>query len=387
MVFRFHRLSSFAHDLIAEKDQQTSQNSLIHTIHRTPLPPTTMMIFGRRTAMVALCMSVAIWATMNYGILELRPPSGQKEDGLKHETLRLSDFPDAPVSPYEQRNPGETLPKWATKPFFMRQVCFVHVGKTAGSSVGCLLGFELHCEKEVRHIPKGTLPMSTQHTIHNSVHDCPDEQDYYLFAVRDPLQRMMSWFVYERPSTSRFEENEHCIQKRKELFEECPYSTINDLAELGLGENPDGVVSEICRDRARQAISGEVGYCRHNKYNYGYFANAIPKDGKILAIRTKHLQEDWNSAEAYLTEHLPEGGSPPLVGEEVFPKRNPSTKSYADTHLSIPARKLLCEALCPDIQVYKDLLDRALNLTPEQYADSLDELRRSCPKQARKSTC
>lgn len=54
------------------------------------------------------------------------------------------------------------------------------------------------------------LPEVTNHLMHNSVNDCSTisnstQQLLYMFSVRDPVSRMMSWFTYERPLTPKWE--------------------------------------------------------------------------------------------------------------------------------------------------------------------------------------
>eukprot|EP00956_Cyclotella_meneghiniana_P044087 scaffold301518_cov109-Cyclotella_meneghiniana.AAC.2 len=118
--------------------------------------------------------------------------------------------------------PHETLPQWAIKsppstlyppPYTIpasKRVCLVHVGKTAGSTVGCRLGFNLHCERD-RTVAPGLLPRYTTHMFHTNVYDCPDDDTanvdgdsdsttgYYLFVVRNPLTRIQSAFSYDKP--------------------------------------------------------------------------------------------------------------------------------------------------------------------------------------------
>jgi hypothetical protein len=100
-----------------------------------------------------------------------------------------------------QKNPAEQVPE--------KNICFVHVGKSAGSTLSCSLGF-LHgrCKKWRRDgsyvikIPKapGLLPDSVTNMIHNGWNDCMDQTfSYFLFVVRDPIKRLQSWFTYESP--------------------------------------------------------------------------------------------------------------------------------------------------------------------------------------------
>jgi hypothetical protein len=437
--------------------------------------------------------------------------------------LRIEDYPPRPESPYETRWPGERLPRYFERPFFLRQHsyplrgCFVHVGKTAGSSVGCAVGFQLHCRKELRH-PRGYLPRLTARLLHSDVNDCTAEEDYYLLSVRDPLERIQSWYVYEE-------------KKLQELYANCSFPTLNDLAERGLEtykkhrervreasgnaslptgadsaagsksrrerdgsvgsrragyDDDDGDEAEAnytirggvdddrdhddgeadrnaasatvppprplasvrCRFKARRVIRGTEKIGSHAYYNYARYMTQIPDGAAVGVIRTPHLVQDWNSMEAYLTDRVrdverqagraaddntrhaqpssrnplaslwtPRRPDPPPVqitrlgSKNRTPRRaaavlpnetgasasateelpSPSSSAEAATdgvqgderrHLSPLARELLCEALCDEIQVYKRILRRAVNLGAADVRESLDELRRTCPREA-----
>ena len=56
-------------------------------------------------------------------------------------------------------------------------------------------------------------------------------------------------------------------------------------------------------------------------------------------------------------------------------------------YLSEDAKVVLCETLCNDIQVYKVILKRAQNIRKEQYIESIEELMKSCPKEAIEEHC
>ena len=47
----------------------------------------------------------------------------------------------------------------------------------------------------------------------------------------------------------------------------------------------------------------------------------------------------------------------------------------------------MCGALCNEIQVYKDILRRAINLDEDDVAASLEELKEVCPVEAKHSSC
>jgi hypothetical protein len=434
---------------------------------------------------------------------------------VRETALRIEDYPPRPESPYETRWPGERLPRYFERPFFLRQHsyplrgCFVHVGKTAGSSVGCAVGFQLHCRRELRH-PRGYLPRLTARLLHSDVNDCTAEEDYYLFSVRDPLERIQSWYVYEE-------------KKLQELYANCSFPTLNDLAERGLetykkhkervreasgnaslpmgadslaatsasrrernslkgsggsrrggyddddGEEeqanstirdgdddkeeedlnaasatvppPRPLASVRCRFKARRVIRGTEKIGSHAYYNYARYMTQIPDGAAVGVIRTPHLVQDWNSMEAYLTERVrqvekqagraaddntqkrdwpssrnplaslwtPRRPDPPPVQISRLGSKNRTPRRAAEAvtnetgasalatevgiaaagfqgderrHLSPLARELVCEALCDEIQVYKRILRRAVNLAKADVRESLDELRRACPREA-----
>jgi len=158
--------------------------------------------------------------------------------------FRIEDFPQPPPSVFTNRT-GYAQPRWATKYFFLPQpnktagdksLCFVHVGKTAGTTIACYLGFRYRSEQAFV-MPQGRLRDNTVHAFHNWVNDCPDDDDYYLFATRDPISRIKSWFTYERPMNNfNWAPGEEGMQQKR-LFIDCPFPHLNDLAEKGLKIN------------------------------------------------------------------------------------------------------------------------------------------------------
>lgn len=198
---------------------------------------------------------------------------------------------------------------------------------------------------------------------------------YYLMALRNPLHRIQSWFTYERP----VKQAGAFYNLKKPLFVDCPFSTINDLAEQGL--RADGNATAECHDRAWAAISGTEMHMRHNYYNFGYYLGQTPPNATLLAIRSEHLTEDWRSIERLID------GDEKSVDDEMFKHRNPSHKNEEDKYLSDESKLLLCQALCQEIQTYKEILNRSINLSEEQVQESLTELAEECPTEVRQSTC
>ena len=242
-------------------------------------------------------------------------------------------------------------------------VCFVHVGKTAGSTMACYLGFRYECGDNF-FIPPGRLPKVTTHLMHTIVNDCQDHKfQYYLFSLRNPLTRIISWFQYEK---IKEDQKDKYYNAKAPLFVEC-YSTLNKLAEEGLDKT--GSKKSVCQERAISAIKGKQGYIAHNFYNFGFYLDQIVPNSRIVAMRTEHLTEDWDSVEAIF------GGTYKFT----MPVQRKNVSRRREDPLSPLAIANLCGVLCEEFQVYKAILRRAENLTPEQVTLSMAEVQESCP--------
>lgn len=95
-------------------------------------------------------------------------------------------FEKSPIdisSSFESHWPGSNIPNWATKKINYdipkeQEICFIHVGKAGGSTVGCSLGFSLHCDddhrgmdnsvqiEQIEHLSKSLLAKLTTHIFH-----------------------------------------------------------------------------------------------------------------------------------------------------------------------------------------------------------------------------
>lgn len=316
------------------------------------------------------------------------------------------------------------LPHWAYKMQFMEQpgdipddkrICYVHVGKTAGSTLACYLGFHSdHCVTgenntyslnipstkdllaaydTIQHmIPSNSiLPHRTTSMIHKDSDSCledkgkVDAMSYYLFIVRNPYQRLQSWFEYERINDLVGNPSSASYQIKKPLFIDCNYQTLNDLGgKTGLGAKNN----TLCSRRAFRAVSGIIGYQTHNYYNYQYYYDKVLNDHtnhpNIIVIRTEHMEYDYNEIE---TNILYNQNGPPLSSNFTFTHKNKSPKSLDDMYIDPIAKDNICQALCRDIQIYKTILQNAENLNKNDYATSMHELSSDCPKQVATKQC
>jgi hypothetical protein len=287
-----------------------------------------------------------------------------------------------PVSSYELRWPRYKLPFWSTKITYgaskpERSVCFVHVGKAAGSSVGCSLGFQLHCDPEFANasIP-GLLPLSTTNMMHNDVNDCALDHDYYLFTVRNPIERIKSWWLYDLKYLDGVRKGD------------CPFPTLNDLAEIGLSQQPYKTTKE-CHRMAMSVVRGELKYGNHAYHNYRYYLQQVPFNATLAAIRAEHLLQDWNAMEKHLagTSASKDREVEPVVVRQLPSANENKMYNPQDKYVSEAGTSWLCAALCDEIQAYKHILGRAANLRPTDVDQSLRELRSTCPREVDQAAC
>lgn len=310
-------------------------------------------------------------------------------------------------SPYEQIFVVNRLPTYQKKKSPEAQqiettisptdrICFVHVGKSGGSTVGCAIGFGLHCKNNTKMMD-GLLPRRTTNMFHADVYDCYDESAYFLFVVRNPLERIKSAFLYERPyGVNWLKDNfPEYYEKRKAFYMDCPFRFMEDWVQIGLlgktgSKGKEYRVSETCKEIARQAVWGTRHYQEHLYFNYQFHLEGLPDNAKVLTIRNEHLMNDWNQVEQYI------GGEKDIIthdnAQAAFPvinKKNmtkdPSVKvdPYSSPkYLSEESVHTLCRHLCNEIVNYKKILRRSVNLNYLQIEESITELRGSCGKYA-----
>jgi len=354
-----------------------------------------MMYIKVISSLVSICLVwfelVGINSNNKMPSLKIRPDQSvedarnnqSREQQHEHKTrIQKIDHVD---SPYEAIWPGEYLPSWAKKDVNFdvpagEEVCFVHVGKAGGSAVGCSLGFSLHCADTVR--VKGVLPKKATNTFHKMVYDCHDRSAYFLFVVRDPIDRVRSAFNYERPDLDC--DDKDYLQRMARFYFDCPFYHFEEYVKNGLKVSGDA--SESCNRIARDALNGRLPYHRgpdHFYFNYHYYYKAVPQDAPILVIRNEHIEQDWNSVERLL------GSNRDRLNPQVsFPRNNVNSwSSEEDLYLSPESILILCHALCNEILVYKKILGGAQNINEEQLQASLAELEAKCPIEAVADEC
>lgn len=93
------------------------------------------------------------------------------------------------------------------------------------------------------------------------------------------------------------------------------------------------------------------------------------------------MVEDWNSVEKFL------GGKADALQPSDIPVNNAHAKNMTELFLSDSSKFILCQTLCNEIQVYKDIIKRAINFNDNDRHATIEELLKSCPKEAMSSAC
>lgn len=338
------------------------------------------------------------------------------------------------------------------------KMVLVHLGKTAGSSITCMLHPSLYNSGKGNSQcdPSDYQPSAISNIVNKRIHletapvqdgEYDNDYDDFLITMRNPIERIVSWFYYIHPS--------YPPQKFKRHIDGCDgYSTIfqcwdsiQAMAEDGLRFDFDFGVSATektetnstnnttiwtnrnsaskseCELLAQELVIG-TRKCWHNYYNYNFTygrllqqeaasASSSSSDhqkrgrGKsrkrkrkrkvtIYAIRTEHLEEDWREIDRILGGAGSGSGSDSNSSHSSNVKslrknswggggtgKSSSSKVGPNKTLSYAGRSNLCRALCNEIQIYKGLLQLAINIDRDGENESLDELIATCPDESR----
>lgn len=248
-------------------------------------------------------------------------------------------------------------------------VVFVHVGKAGGTSA--------------RKNFHKTFENSSLKTSYVHCHK-PDVENFdtFIVTIRNPIDRMISWFHYVHPKNNRF------TPHFTEIFD-C-YEQVNDLATNGLEQTPKELNG--CQKLARNLISGSAPSHFENTHitrNYKFYTSELlsqSKNKNIYVLRTEHLSNDWvNTAKDLILKT----GTSIEVHEEVQHITHRKGKNPVVTSKDISKKGIqnACFFLCSEIQLYKKLLNRAINLNANDRSESLEDLAKYCPKEAKSLTC
>jgi hypothetical protein len=301
---------------------------------------------------------------------------------------------------------AQILPDWKTN--MSRNILFVHVGKAGGETIKSILSAGCHSRKNKRRKAKclQQLPNSTISDTIQSYFHClsmpPGAANYstsYLYNLRHPVDRTISWYRYiapqnchkddpKSPSCSTawaMSQNPHNGWE-SDFFGRC-FPTVEDWAQalaLGLAmpttpktttasnsfpmmmatSNSSSSNHTDCSELAWSSLAGNIdinkhGVAAHMVFNFRYYTKkTIGKfpSKEVLVVRTENLWQDLGDLDRLLGGDGAFGhlhGSSVTHGSENYKNRRSISESGA---------KLLCCALQDEMNIFRDLMNRATNL-------------------------
>jgi hypothetical protein len=347
--------------------------------HRVPVVMNVIIDSGMKTRkkLPLLIASLLFFAVAFQFFLPLKALNRTQDTSFL--THQHQDFHNANVKKLSTRNVSDK--KYNDSPVLSSSFCFVHVGKTAGGTISCRLSARLgkSCPKESLQSRNGFTRKALGKLHKNKDWGCTKNRKsipkIFLFALRDPVERIRSWFTYEHPRLGHVQE----MEGNRPYLYNC-FDTLDELSRVGLqvalhGPSSNNGSSLSCAQRAWKAITGQEGFQYHNAYNYQYYfdwaTHIAPTNMTIMAIRSEHLEEDWNRLQKLY-------GQPVDANTKYFESVQRHA-SHGNVTWEAQVLPNLCLALCEEIHLYQHLLQESINLTPQQKSKSLEEMETKCP--------
>ena len=381
-----------------------------------PVQPLAVVLFVLR-----LCVPLAVYWVRVGSQLLLNISS--KMEGVDHGLVEYE---------YEivlKHNAFDSFDATANATALPSRYCLVHVGKTAGSAVSCEVSNqarpELHCSKAYVYGSPSALRRAYAGKTHmwggrRFCETSPGGFDSFVVTLRNPLERLVSWYRYEHPrndyDVGQFESKCSRRLHRWERNGKGCFETLDAFAKsstLPAQLRGNATLARRgkpwdCRELAFDVASGKQPCPGHNHFGYVYYENKMRTildetgvadqvnssaplyDTTVYAIRSEQIARDWDGVEARFRASLSAAaGGVELFDDADFPATGAERFAFAgsgtvfanrtDDELSEEGRQNLCAALCEEIQAYKRFLYGARNLDAHDVLLSLNELRRSCP--------
>jgi len=268
-----------------------------------------------------------------------------------------------------------------------RKLAFIHIGKSGGTTASkmirrrCTLKKESSCaeyvaKNEINNIPHKETQISLQvqeyyHTRKPNV----TKYESFIVTVRHPIDRMLSWYLHHHPK------NKLIPNRTLNHFFHC-FDQVDDLATVGLKENKGS-----CSRVAHRCIRGNYVRCHHMYLNYHFYTNELlqqeSKNSKeIFVLRTEHFWEDWQSINSML-----DGSNITRTKHHTHRERRKNKILVTNRTISKEGMSNACRVLCEEIQLYKKLIEKAVNLNKHDKMISFIELNKTCPTQTISMMC
>lgn len=255
----------------------------------------------------------------------------------------------------------------------------IHLGKCHGMGL----------RRTIQTIKSGMIRKRGFEVYHMG-HPKYDDHVDWIALVRDPVDRVIASFLYEHPKNAPYLKNPMAATlpfvEKLELYD-C-FDTVDDLAAaLGAPAKSD----DRCLSLAKQLFHrfGKLNGMPHFVYNYNFYYQELLKQADqktIYVVRNENMVHDLNRINVKLggidssyTRLRPFSHWKPDVDPAQLPATNRTLSAEGMTNL--------CLALCHEIQIYKELLDKGVNIDVAEGQVAKSILQQKCPKQVQSNVC
>lgn len=219
---------------------------------------------------------------------------------------------------------SDTRQEPSPNPAKKRQIFFVHVGKTGGETIRGI--FKSACKYRLNRQRRGNcyrffenhnktgLSLQTFGFIHCkdvAPQNGPKEATTFLWSIRNPMDRISSWFDYSNPANYPTR-GEKISGWAYDFYRLCYKDADAFARSLGKQQTLDHVpvnstTGESCSQLSWGGVNGKASFhAGHLHYDYRFYAdpttNRFP--GKeVMAVRTEYMWDDLQNI-----EHMLNGG-------------------------------------------------------------------------------
>lgn len=255
-----------------------------------------------------------------------------------------------------------------------QNVQFVHIGKAGGTSARIYFA---------RTFRGTSLNISYVHCHKPDI----DGFDTFIVTVRNPIDRIVSWFLHVHPKNKILA---HRMAPQHTQIFDC-YEEINDLATHGL-ERKISSKLDNCQRLARNVITGNVPGSyeyAHVVRNYRFYISKLLSQAgnkNIYVLRTEHQIDDWISSAEDIVHQSGVIANVQMENKHIT-HREGKKPAVTNRGLSKEGLKNACFFLCPEIQLFKEIIKKAINLNEDDKEWSLQDLAKYCPKEVGTENC
>ncbi|KAG7372019.1 sulfotransferase family protein [Nitzschia inconspicua] len=282
-----------------------------------------------------------------------------------------------------------------------RILMYVHVGKTGGYTLDAVLysncawyGLKepkTACFANLRNTSSHPTSMGSYLSFHtrSTLHLDPrrhyqkwiDNTTTFLVSIRNPIDRAVSAFDMDHTLNNNLHD-QPLVQRKRRQFYGC-FRTAEDVAQALLPTTLSGNQTKCSPQVAHQVLTGTYSKRNintHLEYNYQFYKNMTfgqYPNKEIMVVRTENLWDDIGGVDRLL------GGNGTLSQTMAGHHFDHGSSDYVvKSKLTTEGRRIFCDALQQEIDVYSELVERAVNLEEWEKRETLEKLQIDCSKNA-----